>query len=104
MTLANFLMGWWFVIILIVLLIITLKYKHFKHRVFIILVILLVLFLYVSFSAVISESEANLSSFSGLLKVGKAYYLWLGNAFNNIKFVVGNALKMDWGVNETVGG
>lgn len=100
---VNFLIGWWFILVLIVLIFVVLKFKHIKHKFFLIFMILVILFLYVSLSNVLSNTEANLTSFSGIAKAGKVYYGWLVHAFGNVKSLTGNVLKMNWSVNNSTG-
>jgi len=95
----------WVIIAVLILLIFTfLRFKHLKHKIFAILIILFVLFFYLSASRIISESNIDLASFDGIVKAVKIYFAWLVNAFENLRTVVGNAVKMDWKGNLTVGG
>ncbi len=88
--------GWLIIVILVVVGIIILKMNHFKHRVWIVLLILLALFLYLSITVVYNKYDLELNSTKGVFSAVKIYFGWLSNGFQNMKALVGNAIKMDW--------
>jgi uncharacterized membrane protein YGL010W len=65
------------------------------------LILLLLLFVYISASIVISKNHIEIKSASGMITAGKAYFQWIGHVIDNTKTVVGNVIKMDWGVPTT---
>jgi len=71
-------------------------FNHWKHRIIAIALIVLALFIYASFSAVISSHDIDLKNPSGFIEAGKVYFVWIGQAFSNLKTLTGNAIKMDW--------
>ncbi|MDE1848759.1 MAG: hypothetical protein KGH55_01890 [Nanoarchaeota archaeon] len=77
------------------------KEAAFRHRTFAIFVIVLLLFTYLSFTFVLNGKNLNLSSWDDLKQAGGLYLSWLGSVFGNMKSLGGNAIKMDWGLNET---
>jgi len=87
---------------LVLLLLVFLRAKGTKHKIYSVLVILLLIFLYTTSSKVISEHNLNIKTFDGMISAGKFYFSWLGQAFQNSKVLVGNAIKMDWAVNSTL--
>jgi CHASE2 domain-containing sensor protein len=92
-------MNWWLLILVIVVLFVASKlihFKHAKHKIFILLMILLIAFLYFSFTTVVQSHSIDLKTASGVFSASKIYFSWLGNAFNNVKTVSGNVIKMDW--------
>ena len=92
----------WIVIgILIVMVFYFIRMKHAKHKIFAIVIIVLILFFYTTFSAVLSKSNNDLSTFGGAVKMTKLYFSWLFNGFSNIRNLAGNAIKLDWGGNLT---
>jgi len=76
--------------------------SHLKSKITIILVLLLLFFFYISASIVISKNHIEVRSLEGMIIAGKAYFKWIGHVIDNTKTVVGNAIKMDWGVNSAV--
>jgi len=92
-------MNWWLLGLVVIALFVASKlihFKHAKHKIFIILGILLIAFLYFSFTAIVASHSADLRTASGVFEASKVYLSWLGSAFNNIKTVSGNIVKMDW--------
>jgi uncharacterized membrane protein (DUF373 family) len=94
-------LNWIIIIGLILLAFAFLRVKHLKHKVTAVLLILLILFLYTSFSSVISEKGINLKSSAGIESALRIYFNWLGHAFSNFKSLTGNAVKMEWNINQT---
>ena len=73
------------------------KFKEFRHKFGLIVVIVLVLFLVASFGQLYVSNDLNLTSFDGIVKAGKVYFGWLGNAADNLFKVSTYAVKQDWG-------
>jgi len=88
--------SWIIIIALIVLAYLCLKVYHFKHRIFFVFVILALLFFYATASKIATKYEINWKSFSGIEEGMKIYFAWLGGAFNNLRSITANAIKMDW--------
>lgn len=72
-----------------------------KHQFTAVLIILLLLFLYITISDIVRANQIDLKSFDGLVNATKLYFIWLGNAFSNLKVIVGNVIHMDWKTNLT---
>jgi hypothetical protein len=77
------------------------EFKRMRHKILAIFLIVLILFTYFSFSAVIKEKNLDLKTFDGMKEAGRLYFLWIGNAFTNVKVITSNAINLSWGVNET---
>ena len=75
--------------------------KRMRHKLWALLLIVLILFGYISFTVVLKDKNIDYHSFSGLMRAGKIYLIWIGSIFGNLKTIVGNAINMDWGVNNT---
>ena len=88
--------NWLIIAILIVLGVIVLKANHFRHRFWIFFLIFIAIFLYISITAVHSKYNLDFTTFEGLSNSIRVYLGWLGNGFQNMKALVGNAIKMDW--------
>ena len=82
-------------IILLALLVI-LQMSHFRHKVTTVMVVLVFLFIYISFTVVANNHEADLSTAKGLLQASQVYFSWMGQAFSNMKTITGNIIGMDW--------
>jgi hypothetical protein len=92
-------MNWLIILIGVIAIFVVSKFIHFrhiKHRITAIVIILVVLFLYASVSGVVKTNDIDWKSPSGILSAGKIYLSWLVQAFDNIKVLTGNAIKMDW--------
>ena len=93
--------SWVIILIALIALFVISKFIHFrnlKHKVSAIIVILLLLFLISTFTGVVKDNSINLKTPSGVFEAGKLYFVWLGQAFDNIGAITGNAVKMDWSV------
>ena len=77
-------------------LIFLLKARHFKHRISILLIMLLMLFFYFTFTFAIKDYSIDLKTTGGITSAVNIYFSWLGHAFDNVKTLTGNAIKMDW--------
>ncbi len=86
---------------LIVLALILLKFKEIRHRIGLFSLIVLGLFLVISVVYVANANKADLSSFDGLIKVGKVYFSWLVGVGKNIASISGYAIKQNWAINST---
>ncbi|MBS3070800.1 hypothetical protein J4407_00660 [Candidatus Pacearchaeota archaeon] len=88
-----------FVIILIVVVFIVMKVANVKQEIVIKLTLALFLLLTISLTYVYFKTDPDLSSVSGAVEFGKTYFLWFGNAWNNVRTLTSNTLKMDWSYN-----
>ena len=78
-----------------------LELKRFRHRALAIFLMALLLFTYFSFTFVFKDKKLDLSSMNGIKDAGAIYYSWIGSIFSNVKGLSSNAIKMNWGVNNT---
>lgn len=78
-----------------------LELKRFKHRALAIFLIVILLFTYFSFTVVFKDKKLDLSSMDGIKEAGGIYYSWVSSVFLNVKSLSSNAVKMNWGVNNT---
>jgi hypothetical protein len=90
------------VVVLIVAIWLIIEFKRFRHKILAVFLIVLILFTYFSFASVIKGKDLDLKTFDGMKQAGKLYFLWLGNAFKNVKVVTSNVIGMDWKGNESV--
>lgn len=77
--------------------------KRFRHKIFAIFLIAMILFVYLSATYVLKGRDLDLKTIPGVVDATKIYFSWLFSIFGNVKSVTSNAIKMDWGVNESVG-
>jgi len=89
------------VAVLIIAIWVLIELKRFKHKLFAILLIALILFSYISATMIFRGQDIDFKTVPGLIKATKIYFLWLGSLFGNFKSITTNAIKMNWGVNET---
>jgi hypothetical protein len=84
------------VVVLIIAIWLIIEFKRFRHKILAVFLILLIVFTYVSFSSVIKGKDLDLKTFDGMKQAGQLYFVWLGNAFKNVKVVTSNVISMDW--------
>lgn len=89
-------MNWIIIAALIIFAFALLRIRHIKHKVFLIALIMILLFFYTTSSQVLSQHDINWKSVSGAEKAIKIYFTWLVGAFDNLKVLTANAVKMDW--------
>ncbi|HTZ41657.1 MAG TPA: hypothetical protein VMC07_00405 [Candidatus Omnitrophota bacterium] len=89
------------IILIIAAIWVILELKRFRHRILAVFLICLLLFTYFSFTAVFSGKSLDLSSVDGIKEAGGIYFSWLSSIFSNVKVLSSNAIKMDWGVNNS---
>ena len=89
------------VAILIIAIWILIELKRFKHKIFAIFLIVLILFSYISASVIFRGQDIDFKTIPGIVKATKIYFSWIGSIFFNLKSITTNAIKMDWGANET---
>ena len=87
--------------VLIIAIWMIIEIKRLKHKLFAIFLIGLILLGYFSFNLSLREQNVDIKTVSGLIDASKIYFSWVGSAFGNMKLITTNAIKMDWGANET---
>ena len=90
---------WLIVGVLIAVIFLFVKLKYIKHKLSWILILFLVLLFYVGFLASTSGEDIDFKSFEGSQTAIRLYLTWLGNSFDNMKTLTGQAVKLDWGAN-----
>jgi hypothetical protein len=79
-----------------------LETKRLKHKLVAIFLIGLLLLTYFGFGIAIKGKDLDLTSVSGMTEAGKLYFVWLGNAFVNLKHITAYAVNQNWSeINET---
>jgi predicted Kef-type K+ transport protein len=89
------------VVLIIVAIWVFLELKRFRHRLLAVFLIALILFTYFSFTYVFANKPLNLSSMDGIKQAGVVYYSWLSSVFTNLVSITTNAIKLNWGVNNS---
>jgi hypothetical protein len=87
--------------VFIILVLTLLRFKKLKHEIFAFFLIMLILFAFFSFSMAFKGKNVTVSNFSDVSNAAKIYLSWFGNAFNNVKLITAQVVKMDWGSNKT---
>ena len=72
------------------------KYQNFQGVLFNFVIIMLLVFLLFTVSYVYSNTNPDLSNFSGVVNFIKVYFSWLGSFFGNTKNIAGYATKQNW--------
>ncbi|MEK6893017.1 MAG: hypothetical protein AABX07_02335 [Nanoarchaeota archaeon] len=96
------LLMWILVIGLIVTFMLVFKAKEVRHKTSFVIVTVICLFLIFSFIQVYKSNKVDLTTFDGVMKAAKVYFVWLGQLFDNIKQTTSYAIKQNWGVNSTL--
>ncbi|MCL5018349.1 MAG: hypothetical protein M1416_01115 [Candidatus Pacearchaeota archaeon] len=89
------------VAVLIVAVWVLFKLKAVQHKFITFLLIVLILFSFFSFYLAFNGKDISIKKISDLEKVTNLYFSWLGNVFNNMKFITTQAVKMNWEGNKT---
>jgi glucan phosphoethanolaminetransferase (alkaline phosphatase superfamily) len=84
------------IVVLIIAILVLVRLKKFKHELVAIFLIALLLFGFFSFNAVFKGKDISVKNLSDVGNLGKMYFSWLGNIFNNVKVITTQAVKMDW--------
>ena len=92
---------WLIVTVLVLVIFLFIKVKYLKHKLTWIALLILILMSYVGFLASTSGQDLDLSTFNGSQTATKLYFSWLGNSFENMKVLTGQATKLDWSSNTT---
>jgi len=87
---------WIIALIALVAIIAVFKIQHLKHKFSLTALILFLLFIGLTFVTVAYNNSISLKDASGLFSAVKLYFSWLGNVFDNLRVIVGNAIKMNW--------
>jgi len=87
---------WILIAALVVIVFFYFQFKHAQHKLFTFLIIALIIVGYISFTWAISGQNIDLNTTDGWQKGIGLYFVWLGNAFGNVKVLTTNAVKMDW--------
>lgn len=87
--------------ILVIAIWLIVEFKRFRHKILALILISLILFTYFGFVSSIKGENVDFKSIDGLKQAGKLYVTWLGNVFQNIKTIAGNAISMNWRNNST---
>jgi uncharacterized protein YacL len=87
--------------VLIIAILTLLRFKKLKHEIFAFFLIILMLFAFFSFSMAFKGESITISNFSDVSRAAQIYLSWFGNAFDNMKIITTQAIKMDWETNKT---
>jgi hypothetical protein len=85
----------------IVVILMLLRFKKLKHEIFAFFLILLILFAFFSFTLAFKGKNFTIANVSDVNSAVKIYLSWFGNAFDNVKIITTQAVKMNWEGNKT---
>lgn len=93
--------AWGFIGLIVLIVFVVLKIASKKQEV----AVKLVLFLFVGFMLtggyVFVASDADLTSYDGVVRLGKLYLVWLDQAFFNAVSLTGNVIDQQWALNSS---
>jgi hypothetical protein len=89
------------IVAFIIVILMLLKFKKLKHEIFAFFLILLILFAFFSFTLAFKGQNVTISNLSDVNGAVKIYLSWFGNAFDNVKVITTQAVKMNWEGNKT---
>jgi len=81
---------------------VVIEFQRMKHKLYAFFLIGLVLFLYVSITFTLKDRDIDFTSVQGFVDAGKLYFSWLFSVGKNFGSITTNAIKMDWGANESI--
>ncbi len=89
------------VVILSIAIWLIIELKRFRHKIFAIFLIALILFVYITAKVAFKNYEIDYKTVPGVIKATQVYFSWLVSVFGNFKSITSNAIRMDWGGNQT---
>lgn len=75
------------------------RYQSFQGMVFNTIIVILLIFFLFTTAYVYRNTDANLTSFEGIISFVKVYFSWIGSFIKNIGHIAGNVISQDWGGN-----
>ena len=93
--------GWIIILIAFLAVLFIAKLSHLKHKLSIIFLLVFLLFIGFSFMKVADTNSVEIDSASGFMSAAQLYMSWLGHAFDNMRVLTGNAVRMNWFSNST---
>lgn len=93
--------SWIVIAALVILGFVFIKMRHIRHKTYLIILIFVILFVYITATKVLSNQNFDFKSSSDIGKAVKLYFSWLGSVGGNFKNMVGNAINLDWKLNNT---
>ena len=87
--------------ITIIVILILVRVKKLKHEIIAVFMIALLLFGVFSFTLAFKGQNVSIKDMPGLENAAKIYFLWFGNAVDNVKIITTNAIHMNWQGNKT---
>ncbi|MDO8508662.1 MAG: hypothetical protein Q7S27_03175 [Nanoarchaeota archaeon] len=102
-------LSWWLISILVVVLFVTVfksqdlvnVFVVIKKNLFLIFTVSLVLFVGYSVYHITSTYDVDFTSYDGIVRGGKLYFLWFKSLFSNVGRISGYAVQQDWILNNT---
>ena len=92
------------VVVLIIAVWVIIEIKRLRHKIFAIFLIALILFTYISFAVTLKGQDIDFKTIPGMITATKLYFSWLASAFQNLKSITTQAIRLDWGAkNESKG-
>lgn len=88
-----------FIVLGIVAILVVSKFIHFHHwknKIIAVVLIVVLVFIISTFMSVVKNNSVDFKTISGIINLVKIYFVWLGQAFGNIKVLTANVVKMDW--------
>lgn len=90
---------WILILVGVIAIFVVSKFIHFNHlkaKVLLITAIVIILFVAATFAAVVHNNPTDWKSPSSIFSIVKVYFMWVGQAFDNMRTLTANAIRMDW--------
>ena len=94
-------LAWILIALVVVAFLFLFKFKEMEHKMKYFIIAGLLILVVLSMSHVYRSSDANLTTFEGILALGKFYFLWLKQISSNVLDITGYAIKHNWATNYT---
>ncbi|MBI4116531.1 hypothetical protein HY449_02190 [Candidatus Pacearchaeota archaeon] len=89
---------WLTVIAIIIIVVVVMKISSEKQAWALRIVMILFIFIMLTIGYIYAKNSPRIDGISEVVDFGKTYFVWLGNAFGNVKETTGYLGKQDWSV------
>lgn len=93
--------NWVIIVAILIAVVVFFKMGNARQSVTNFLTVGLLLFFLLTFGYVTTVTDADFTSFDGIVEGLRFYFSWLANLGRNAWSITGNAINMDWGTNIT---
>ena len=93
--------AWGFIALIVLIVFVVMKLASKKQEVAVKLVLVIFTVIMVTGGYVFVVSDADFTSYDGVVGFGKLYLIWLDQAFFNLVGITGNVIDQQWALNSS---